>query len=189
MKLRFIFAIAASANLLAVPAMAVTTTGTVSVTLNLTNGCLVNGSPSQTGVNFGTLSFGSSPATFDSLTASFSGGGSGGNTFNVQCTSGVTYSVALTNSVNPKPTTVYGTEGTPGRYLISPPATTQGIAYSVYDNSNMTTALTNGATLTAVSTTGTTGSYALWGKIVGVANNTNVQAGAYADTLNITITY
>ena len=47
MKLRFIFAIAASANLLAVPAMAVTTTGTVSVTLNLTNGCLVNGSPSR----------------------------------------------------------------------------------------------------------------------------------------------
>lgn len=189
MKLRFIFAIAAGAGLFATPVMAVTTTGTVAVTLTLTNGCLVNGSPAQTGVNFGSLNFGTSVATFDTLSATFSGGGTGGNTFNVQCTAGASYTVALTSSLNAAPTTVYGTVGTPGRYLISPTATTQGIAYSVYGTSAMTTALANGATLTAVSTSGNTSSYALWGKIVGVADNTNVLAGAYADTLNITITY
>lgn len=71
MKLRFIFAIAASAGLFSAPAMAVTTTGTVAVTLTLTNGCLVNGSPAQTGVNFGSLNFGTSVATFDTLSATF----------------------------------------------------------------------------------------------------------------------
>lgn len=49
-------------------AMAVTSSGTVGATLTLTNGCLINGSPSQNGINFGTLDFGTHPATFSELT-------------------------------------------------------------------------------------------------------------------------
>ena len=45
-------------------ALAVTSSGTIGATLTLTNGCLINGSPTQNGINFGTLDFGTHPATF-----------------------------------------------------------------------------------------------------------------------------
>lgn len=54
-------------------AMAVTSSGTVGATLTLTNGCLINGSPSQNGINFGTLDFGTHPATFSELTTQLTG--------------------------------------------------------------------------------------------------------------------
>ncbi|WP_257574505.1 hypothetical protein [Hafnia alvei] len=54
------------------------------------------------------------------LSATFTGGGTAGNTFNVQCTAGASYTVALTSSLNAAPTTVYGTVGTPGRYFDQP---------------------------------------------------------------------
>ncbi|SUG32868.1 Uncharacterised protein [Salmonella enterica subsp. arizonae] len=50
------------------PAFAVTSNGTIGATLTLTNGCLINGSPGQNGINFGTLDFGTHPATFSELT-------------------------------------------------------------------------------------------------------------------------
>ena len=48
-------------------ALAVTSSGTIGATLTLTNGCLINGSPTQSGINFGTLDFGTHPATFCTL--------------------------------------------------------------------------------------------------------------------------
>lgn len=45
-------------------AHAVTSSGTINATLTLTNGCLINGSPNQSGINFGSLDFGTHPATF-----------------------------------------------------------------------------------------------------------------------------
>ncbi|MGK3327862.1 spore coat protein U domain-containing protein, partial [Escherichia fergusonii] len=75
-------------------AIAVTSSGTVGVTLTLTNGCLINGSPSQNGINFGTLDFGTHPATFSTLTTQLSGA-SGGNSFTIQCTT-ADYTVEVT---------------------------------------------------------------------------------------------
>ena len=66
-------------------ALAVTSSGTIGATLTLTNGCLINGSPTQNGINFGTLDFGTHPATFSTLTTQLTGA-SGGNTFTIQCT-------------------------------------------------------------------------------------------------------
>ena len=54
---------------------AVTSSGTIGATLTLSNGCLINGSPSQTGISFGTLDFGTQPATFSQLTTQLSGSG------------------------------------------------------------------------------------------------------------------
>lgn len=99
-------------------ALAVTSSGTIGATLTLTNGCLINGSPTQNGINFGTLDFGTHPATFSTLTTQLTGA-SGGNTFTIQCTT-ASYTVAITGNTNSTaPGTVVGTTGTPARYLIN----------------------------------------------------------------------
>ena len=93
-------------------AMAVTSSGTVGATLTLTNGCLINGSPSQNGINFGTLDFGTHPATFSELTTQLTGA-AGGNSFGIQCTT-TDYTVQITGNTNSSaPGTVIGTPGTP----------------------------------------------------------------------------
>lgn len=69
MKTRLLAVIFGAGVMLSAPASyAVTSSGTIGATLTLTNGCLINGSPSQNGINFGTLNFGTSPATFSTLT-------------------------------------------------------------------------------------------------------------------------
>ncbi len=60
-------------------ALAVTSSGTIGATLTLTNGCLINGSPTQNGINFGTLDFGTHPATFSTLTTQLTGASGGKN--------------------------------------------------------------------------------------------------------------
>lgn len=90
-------------------ALAVTSSGTIGATLTLTNGCLINGSPTQNGINFGTLDFGTHPATFSTLTTQLTGA-SGGNTFTIQCTT-ASYTVAITGNTNATaPGTVVGTQ-------------------------------------------------------------------------------
>ncbi|CZU33482.1 Type I pilus protein CsuA/B [Enterobacter hormaechei] len=94
-------------------ALAVTSSGTIGATLTLTNGCLINGSPTQNGINFGTLDFGTHPATFSTLTTQLTGA-SGGNTFTIQCTT-ASYTVAITGNTNATaPGTVVGTPGYAG---------------------------------------------------------------------------
>ncbi|WP_119711763.1 hypothetical protein [Arsenophonus endosymbiont of Aleurodicus floccissimus] len=62
-------------------ALATTTTGTVNVTLTLSNSCVVNGSTATSGILLGTLNFGAQPTTFSTLTTQFSNGS--GSTFTV----------------------------------------------------------------------------------------------------------
>ena len=61
MKLKlFLMTAGLYTGLTSVTALAATTTGAINATLTLTTGCLVNGQSATTGVNFGTLNFGSS---------------------------------------------------------------------------------------------------------------------------------
>ena len=111
---------------------AVTSNGIIGATLTLSNGCLINGSPSQSGINFGTLDFGTNPATFSQLTTQLSNTGAGGSSFTIQCTT-ASYTVQITGNTNTAtPGTTVGTPGTVARYLRSAtPTNTQGVAYSV----------------------------------------------------------
>ncbi|HGJ5872322.1 MAG TPA: spore coat protein U domain-containing protein [Arsenophonus apicola] len=172
-------------------ALAATTTGTVNVTLVLTNACIVNGSNNTTGVPLGNLNFGTQPTTFTTLTTQLANGAS--SSFTVHCPANDTPSAVLTNSVNTAPSgTVVGTPGTPQRFANSS-VTNDGVYYSVYaTNPSPTpgTALTNGATIPPASTpTPGTETYTLYGQIVGNGTNTGITAGTYTDVLNITITY
>lgn len=169
-------------------AIAVTSSGTVGVTLTLTNGCLINGSPSQNGINFGTLDFGTHPATFSTLTTQLSGA-SGGNSFTIQCTT-ADYTVEVTGNTNATaPGTVIGTPGTPGRYLINAADNTQGVAYSLYSDSGYSNVISNNTPIPIVSSTGGVDNYTLYGRIQGGGNSVTVVPGTYTDTVNVSVTY
>jgi len=168
--------------------LAVTSSGTIGATLTLTNGCLINGSPAQSGINFGTLDFGTHPATFSTLTTQLSGAG-GGNTFTIQCTT-ASYTVAIVGNTNSTaPGTVVGTPGTPARYLVNTSNTAQGVAYSLYSDSGFNTVIANNAALPIASTAGGVDSYTLYGRITGGGNSVTVVPGTYTDTINVSVTY
>ncbi|MFP2239851.1 spore coat protein U domain-containing protein [Pseudescherichia vulneris] len=180
-----------SASLLALmssDAQAVTSLGTIAATLTLTNGCLINGSPSQSGINFGTLDFGTRPATFSTLTTQLTGA-SGGNNFTVQCTTS-SYTVTVSGNTNSTaPTTVVGTPGTPARYLVSTTNAAQGVAYSLYSDSGYNNIIANNTALPIASTTAGVDSYTLYGRIQGGGNSVTVVPGTYTDTINVSVNY
>ncbi len=154
-------------------ALAVTSSGTIGATLTLTNGCLINGSPTQSGINFGTLDFGTHPATFSTLTTQLSGA-SGGNTFTVQCTT-ASYTVAITgNTHSTAPGSVVGSPGTPERYLVNTANAAQGVAYSLYSDSGFNSVIANNTALPIASTAGGVDSYTLYGRITGGGNSVTV---------------
>ena len=188
MKLKlFLLAASLSAGLPAV-SLAATTTGTINATLTLTTGCLVNGQSATTGVNFGTLDFGSSAATFDTLNATLVG--SAGNGIFVRCTTGQTYNVQVTSS-NTAPATVYGDVSGQPRYLVLGADATQGIAYTLYSDAAFTTAIANNANLTPSGTTNATlgDNYPIYGRVTGGGFNAAIPAGTYTDTINVAVNY
>lgn len=169
-------------------ALAVTSSGTIGATLTLTNGCLINGSPTQNGINFGTLDFGTHPATFSTLTTQLTGA-NGGNTFTIQCTT-TSYTVAITGNTNTAaPGTIIGTPGTPARYLINTANTGQGVAYSLYSDSGYNNVIANNTAIPVASTAGGVDSYTLYGRITGGGNSVTVVPGTYTDTINVSVTY
>ncbi|HCT5822161.1 TPA: spore coat protein U domain-containing protein [Citrobacter sedlakii] len=169
-------------------AMAVTSSGTVGVSLTLTNGCLINGSPSQNGINFGTLNFGTHPATFSELTTQLTGA-AGGNSFGIQCTT-TDYTVQITGNTNSSaPGSVVGTPGTPARYLVNAANTTQGVAYSLYSDSGFNNVIANNTPIPKVSTTAGVDNYTIFGRIQGGGNSVTVVPGTYTDTINVSVIY
>jgi len=189
MKLK-LFLLAAAGISTALPSLtlAATTSGTINATLTLTTGCLVNGQSATAGVNFGTLNFGSSAATFDTLNATLVG--AAGNGIFVRCTTGQDYNVVVTSS-NTAPATVYGTASTSPRYLILGSNNAQGIAYTLYSDASFTTAIANNTPIAASGTTDPTlgTNYAIYGRVIGGGFNPLIPAGTYTDTINVAVNY
>jgi len=179
MNRKILLVLASGALALAGNAHAVTSSGTINATLTLTNGCLINGSPNQSGINFGSLDFGTHPATFSELTTQLTGA-NGGNSFAIQCTTD-------TNTV--APATVVGTPGTPARYLVNTANATQGVAYSLYSDSGFSNVIANNAPLPVASTAGGVNNYTLFGRIQGGGNSVTVVPGTYSDTINVSVIY
>jgi len=188
MNSRLLLALSASSLLLATSVShAVTSSGTITASLTLTNGCLINGSPSQNGINFGTLNFGTQAATFSTLTTQLTGA-NGGNTFTIQCTT-TDYTVQITGSTNTAPGTVVGAPGTPARYMINTTNAAQGVAYSLYSDSAFNNVIANNTAIPAASTAGGVDSYTIYGRITGGGNSVTVVPGTYNDTINVSVTY
>ncbi|WP_312946494.1 spore coat protein U domain-containing protein [Superficieibacter sp.] len=170
------------------PAQAVTSSGTIGATLTLTNGCLINGSPNQNGINFGTLDFGTHPATFSTLTTQLRGAASGNN-FTIQCTTD-SYTVQVTGNTNAQdPGTSVGTVGAQPRYLVNTADGTLGVAYAIYSDSGFETEILNETDIPSASTTGGINSYTLYGRIQGGGDSVTVVPGTYTDTINVSVNY
>jgi spore coat protein U-like protein len=170
-------------------AWAATSSGKIGVSLTLSNGCLINGSANQNGINFGSLNFGETPATFTQLTTQLSGSGAAGNAIGVQCTTN-SYSVVITGNANTTaPTTVIGTPGSVARYLRSATNESQAVAYSLSGDSNFSTEIANNTPLTRTSTADGVDYYTLYGRIRGGGNNPAVKPGVYTDTINVSVIY
>ena len=189
MKLKlFLMTAGLYTGLTSVTALAATTTGAINATLTLTTGCLVNGQSATTSVNFGTLNFGSSAATFDTLNATLVG--AAGSGIYVRCTTGQTFNVQVTSS-NGAPGTIYGTVSGQPRYLILGSDNTRGIAYTLYSDAAFTTAIANNTNIAASGTTDPTlgTNYAIYGRVVGGGFNPLIPAGTYTDTINVAVNY
>lgn len=180
MKINTLLTTTALFILLIPGARADSSTGTIGVTLTLTNGCLINNSPTTSGIDFGKLDFGTQSATFTTLTRQM-------NSFTVKCNTS-DYAVRVTGSQNTTaPGTAAGTVGSPARYLINDADPTQGVAYSLFADSELKTELANGGELEKQSSSGGTDTYTLWGQIKG--NGTLVSAGTYIDTVQVSVDY
>lgn len=188
MKKQFILLGCVSALLMS-SAHAAISSGTIGVSLTLSNGCLINGSASQNGLNLGNLNFGESPATFSRLSAQLSGSGTAGNAIGVQCTTN-SYSIVVTGNTNTTaPATSVGIPGGTARYLRSTANSTQGVAYSLYSDGNFSAEIANNSPLPRASSAQGVDYYTLYGRIQGAGNNPAVIPGIYTDTINVSIIY
>lgn len=170
------------------PARAVTTTGTVNATLTLTNGCLINGNPATSNANFGTLDFGTHPATFDTLNATLTG--ATGNGIRIRCTDGATFTVQITGSNN-APSTVFGAQGNSPRFLVLNSDPTQGIAYTLYNDAAYNSPIANNTNLIPSGTADPANGaiFPVYGRIAQGGNNSAIPAGTYTDVINVQVAY
>jgi spore coat protein U-like protein len=167
-----------------------TISGEVKAQITLQAGCIITGAPGGplTGANFGTLDFGIQPAAFTGvLTATPSGGAGGSGQTQIQCSPDV---AAITIGVNGGS---YASEGSGigvGARAMKLDTSTSYLPYEVYSDVGMTTAYpANGA---AVGYTLPASGQAATLPIYGRVNKTStlaLPAGAYTDTLMVTITW
>lgn len=141
-------------------ASAQTATTTFQVSANVLKACTV----AATDLLFGTYD----PTATTPLDAT--------NTILVNCTNGTTYEIGLNLGANPDGTTRRMTNGT------------DFLAYELYQDSARTTVWGNTPGTDTVSSTGTgtDQNFTVYGRI---PEQQNISAGAYTDTVNVTVTY
>lgn len=162
--------------------------GTLNAQMVLQAGCSISGAASAgtSGVNFGTLDFGSQPSTFTGvLTATATGGAGGGGGTQITCSPDVT---AITVSVSGGNNAGQGgSVGTGSRAL---KFGSSYLPYEVYSDAGLTTAFPVNATALGVTLPGTGAAVAL--PVYGRINKTSVNAmpaGNYVDVLQVTLTW
>jgi spore coat protein U-like protein len=160
MRLSAISALAGAALLAGVsPALALTATGTFDVQVNVTASCVVD-TPPTTVLDFGNQ--------FD-----FSADIDQVLTINVTCTNGLAYDVSLNNGLNASRRMRQG-------------ATTNYVDYELYTDAGYTSAWPTTAGSTPFTGDGTSQDIDVYARIPTQATPV---AGAYTDTVQITVTY
>lgn len=175
------------------PALAGTTASTINASLVLSAGCIVNGNTGTSGLNLGSLNFGSYDAqTFTGANASLTS--STNNAIAVKCSPGSPYTLQITSSNGAPSGAVYGTVPTTGpRYLVGSTYTTEGVAYELSLSPSFAPAgtIVNGVNFPAAATTDATNGdlYPIYGQITGVTDNTNIHADTYTDIIHVQVSY
>lgn len=164
---KFAFGFAAIAAVVATPALAATATNTMPVSVNVINSCTVAATP---------MAFGAPTAIGGANVDTTS-------TISLVCTNGAAYDVALDNGLN---------AAVGQRYMSNGATTPVKIPYNIYKDSARASAWgstsgTGGNTSSGVA--GVSGAVTLtaYGRIPSTA--TSVGAGAYLDTVTVTVTF
>ena len=169
-------ALLTSSLLLASVAQAATVTGQVNSSLVLTSACMVNGASGTTGLNFGSLNFGTVTALFTQVNAQVIGGG--GGAVSILCSSGVV------------PVLRVGAGSHDGQSSGGIRALADGagnyIAYDLYADSGTSNVLAVDATITFPTSTGVAQTVNIYGKALGKAG---LPIGRYTDTVAVELSF
>ena len=86
---------------------------------------------------------------------------------------------------------MYGTVSASPRYLLLGSDNTQGIAYTLYSDAALSTAIADNTDIAPSGTTDATlgTNYAIYGQVIGGDFNPVIPAGTYTDTINVAVNY
>jgi spore coat protein U-like protein len=161
-------------------------TGTLGADLTLTSSCTISGGSGTSGLDFGTLDFGTHPATFSGVLTTQATGGAGvaGNT-NIVCSPDVTSVTVIVDGG-----THAGQGGGVGPGARALAAGLNYVPYEVYATAGFASPYpTNGTGVSVnIASPGQTFNLPIYGRI----NKTSpdaVSAGLYSDTLQVTLSW
>lgn len=155
---------------------ATTVTGQISSTLILTSSCLVNGTAGTTGLNFGTVNFGTTTSLFTEADGQVLGGG--GGALSVQCSSGTSPTITVGAGSHD----AQSTGGTRALY----DGVANYVPYDFYTDAAHSQILAINGVINLTASTGQTQTVNIYGKAVGKAG---LPAGTYTDTVAVQLTF
>ncbi|MBJ9976405.1 spore coat protein U domain-containing protein [Pseudomonas sp. S75] len=155
---------------------AATVTGTMNSTLTLTSACQVNGGAGTSGLNFGTLDFGTQDALFATANGQVLGGA--GGALNILCSSGTVPAIRVRAGTNDGAST--------GGTRALADGAGNFVPYDFYTDTGRTQLLAIDGTLTLPTSTGAAQTVELYGQARGKAG---LPAGVYIDTVAVELTF
>ncbi|MFJ4153244.1 spore coat U domain-containing protein [Pseudomonas sp. NPDC089752] len=161
---------------LASHAQAATVTGTISSTLTLISACQVNGSTGTSGLNFGTLSFGTQEALFTTANGQVLGGG--GGAMSILCSAGTVPAIRVRAGAHD------GASSGGTRALAD--GAGNFVPYDFYTDTGRTQLLAIDGTITLPTSTGVAQTVNLYGQARGKAG---LPAGVYTDTVAVELSF
>lgn len=161
---------------LASQAPAATVTGTINSTLTLIAACQVNGSSGTSGLNFGSLNFGTQDALFGTANAQVLGGS--GGALSVLCSAGTVPVIRVRAGA-------HDGQSTGGTRALADGAG-NFVPYDFYTDAGRTQLLAIDGTITLPTSTGVAQTVNLYGQARGKAG---LPAGVYTDTVAVELTF
>lgn len=155
---------------------ATTVTGQITSTLILTASCLVNGTAGTSGLNFGSLNFGTTTSQFTEAGAQLLSGGSGA--LSIQCSAGTSPVVKVRAGA-------HDGQSTGGTRALADGAG-NFVPYDLYTDAAHNNVLAIDGTVAVGASTGTAQTVSLYGRAVGKAG---LPAGTYTDTIAVELTF
>lgn len=156
------------------PSFAATVTGQVDATITLTSACEVNGANGTTGVEFGTIDFGSQTTLFSQADGELVGGAQSG--ISIQCSPGQDATLTFLAGIN---------DADAGAYTRAMAGNGQFVPYNLYSDSGRQTVLDNGDELTVVAD-GSVQTIPVYARAFG---NDGLAAGTYSDTVQVSLEF
>jgi spore coat protein U-like protein len=158
----------------ATPAMAGNTTGTIGVTLNVTNACVINGATSvqSNAGSMGSIAFPDQPGIFGNVDGELVG--SLGQ-LQVQCSPGVAPALTIGSGAN---------DAGGRRYMA---ANGRTVAYRLFSDAQRTSEIGIGQQIALATASSTPISVPIYARVT--SGGTVLAAGSYADTVQVTLTW